>query len=188
MITREQARKLLHNNMESVNLRRHCYSVAAVMETLASKFGGDAENWYIAGLLHDADYEKTKDDPKQHTRLVLEWLQDYGVSQEIKDAILAHAWGYVEGNPKPATSMQWALYCCDELTGFIVAVTLVRPSKKIKDVTVENILSKWKEKSFAAGVHREQIKLCEEKLRIPLGEFVTIALIAMQGIEKELGL
>ena len=84
--------------------------------------------------------------------------------------------------------MQWALYCCDELTGFIVAVTLIRPEKKLLRVATENVLSKWKEKSFAAGVHREQVELCEEKLGIPLNEFVTITLTAMQDNAEDLGL
>ena len=84
--------------------------------------------------------------------------------------------------------MQWALYCCDELTGLIVAVTLIRPTKKLKDVTVENILDKWSQKSFAAGVDRSQIEKCDKELGIPLNEFIKIALTAMQGISEELGL
>lgn len=187
-MTRDQALALLHENMQPSNLRRHCYAVGAVMKTLAEQFRENSETWEIAGLLHDSDYEVTKNDPQKHTHLVLEWLSNSDVSQEIKDAILAHGWGWVDGNPKPETPMQWALYCCDELTGFIVAVALVRPSKKIKDVTVENVLSKWGKKDFAAGVHRKQIELCEDKLGIPLSEFVTIALTAMQRIDKELGL
>lgn len=187
-MTRDEALNLLHENMQSQNLRRHCYAVAVVMETLAEKLGGDAETWYIDGLLHDADYEKTKENTQEHTKMVLHWLGQHEVHSDIKDAILAHGWNYVSGNPEPQTPMQWALYCCDELTGFIVAVTLVRPEKKLLRVATENVLSKWKEKSFAAGVHREQIELCEEKLGIPLNEFVTIALTAMQGISEDLGL
>jgi putative nucleotidyltransferase with HDIG domain len=158
------------------------------MEALAEKLGGDPESWYIAGLLHDADYEKTKENTKEHTKMVLTWLEQHGVQQDVKDAILAHGWGYVEGNPEPATPMQWALYCCDELTGFIVAVTLIRPTKILADVSVENVLSKWSKKDFAAGVHRRQIELCQEKLGIPVAEFVTIALTAMQEKREELGL
>lgn len=197
-MTRQQALEILHSNTQSQNLRRHCYAVAAVMEALAKKLDGDpetsadaeavADRWYIAGLLHDADYEKTKENTEQHTKMVLGWLENTDASSEIKDAILAHGWGFVEGNPEPKNNMEWSLYCCDELTGFIVAVTLIRPTKKLADVSVENVLSKWKEKSFAAGVHRPQIELCEKKLGIPLPEFVTIALTAMQGRSEELGL
>ncbi len=199
MITRQQALEILHENMQSVNLRRHCYAVGAVMKVLAEKLDGNPQDWEVAGLLHDADYEKTKENTQEHTKLVLSWLEQHEVHTDIKDAILAHGWGFVEGNPEPQTPMQWALYCCDELTGFIVAVTLIRPDppslsasegqgKKLKYVTVDNILKKWKEKSFAAGVHREQVELCEEKLGISLNEFVTIVLTAMQEKSEELGL
>lgn len=198
MVTRQQALEILHDNMESQNLRRHCYAVAAVMEALAKKLGGDtetsadaeavADKWYIAGLLHDADYEKTKENTQEHTKMVLQWLENHDVHQDVKDAILAHGWGFVEGNPQPQTPMQWALYCCDELTGFIVAVALVRPERKLSAVTTESVLKKWPQMSFAAGVHRPQVELCEEKLGIPLPEFVTIALSAMQEKSEELGL
>lgn len=187
-MTKAQALELLHENMQSPNLRKHCYAVGIVMKTLAQKFGSDPDVWEIAGILHDADYEKTKENTQEHTKMVLCWLEQHEVHPDIKDAILAHGWGFVEGNPQPQTPMQWALYCCDELTGFIIAVTLIRPTKKLSDVTVENILAKWKEKSFASGVKREQIELCEKKLGIPRQEFVTIALTAMQGISEELGL
>lgn len=187
-MTRKQVLELLHKNMQSVNLRRHSLAVEAVMRALAKRLDGNVDTWGMAGLLHDADYELTKNNPKEHTHLTVKWLDDVGGDQEVKNAILAHGWGFVEGNPEPKTSMEWALYTCDELTGFIVAVTLVRPEKNLEAVTVENILKKWPEKSFAAGVHREQIELCEEKLGIPLRKFVTILLEAMQGISKELGL
>ena len=198
-MTREQALEILHTNMESPNLRKHCYAVAAVMAALADRTCSvteEIDKWYISGLLHDADYEQTKENTKEHTKLVLQWIDAHPStgsgsstsSREIKNAILAHGWGYVESNPEPMTPMEWSLYCCDELTGLIIAVTLIRPTKKISNVTVDNVLAKWNEKSFAAGVHREQIDLCEEKLGIKREEFVTIALAAMQGIAEELGL
>jgi predicted hydrolase (HD superfamily) len=84
--------------------------------------------------------------------------------------------------------LEWSLYCCDELTGFIVAVALVRPDKKLASVTVDSVLKKWGEKAFAAGVKREQIEECEDRLGIPLKEFIEICLQAMQGISKDLGL
>lgn len=185
---REQALQLLHDNMQSVNLHKHCLAVEAVMRKLAERLGGNPEVWGIAGLLHDADYEKTKETPDQHTKLIFEWLKEHEVDNTVKDAILAHGWGFVEGNPEPKTKMEWALYCSDELTGLIIAVALVRPEKTLAAVTVDAVMKKWPEKSFAAGVHREQIELCEEKLEIPLNEFVTIALTAMQEKSQDLGL
>lgn len=187
-MTREEALELLHQNMENQNLRRHCYSVEAVMRALAKKLGGDEEKWGVVGLLHDGDYEKTKEQPEQHTLLMHQWLKDKGeTDEEILNAILSHNYVHTNKN-KPATKMEWSLYCCDELTGLIVATALMMPDKKLATVKVKSVLKKMKDKSFAAAVDREQIKMCEEKLNIPLEEFVKIALEAMQGISGELGL
>lgn len=188
MLTREQALDLLHSRMESPNLRRHCYAVEIVMKALATRLSGDPETWGIAGLLHDADYEITKTDTQKHTHLLLEWLTDKEERAEVLNAISAHAYGYVTDAPEPKNHMEWALYCCDELTGFIVAIALVRPEKKLSAVTVDAVISKWNQKAFAKGVDRDQIALCEEKLGIPLPEFVQIALTSMQSIAPELGL
>jgi len=188
MMTREQALKILHQNMKNENLRRHCYAVEAVMKALAKKLGGDEEKWGIVGLLHDGDYEKTKDTPEKHTLLMYQWLKDAGeTDEEILNAILTHNYVHT-GKNKPATKMEWALYCCDELTGLIVATALVMPDKKLESVRVKSVLKKMKDKAFAAAVDREQIKMSKEKLDIPLEEFVKIALEAMQDISKDLGL
>jgi hypothetical protein len=188
MITKNEALELLHANMQSVNLRKHCYAVAAVMKALAKHFREDGEKWAIVGLLHDGDYEKTKDTPEKHTLLMINWLKEVGETDpEIISAIYSHNYAHTGNNP-PKNNLEWSLYCCDELTGFIVAVTLVRPERKLSSVTVENILSKWNQKSFAAGVKREQIEKCEEKLGIKLPGFIQIALSAMQGISDDLGL
>lgn len=182
-----KALELLHSKMSSLNLRKHCYSVAAVMRSLAKHFGDDEDKWEIVGLLHDGDYEFTKDDPKNHAKLMASWARDLGeTDDELLTGIESHGW-FHEGK-KPKTKMQWSLFCCDELTGLIVAVTLVRPEKKLSAVTVENVLSKWNSKSFAAGVDRKQTEMCEEKLGIKLNDFIAIALKAMQNISKDLGL
>ena len=157
------------------------------MCALAKKLGGDPDKWEIVGLLHDGDYEFTKEDPAKHAKLMAKWVRELGeTDQELLTGIESHGW-FHEGK-KPQTKMQWSLFCCDELTGLIVAVTLVRPTKKISDVTVQNVLDKWNAKSFAAGVKREDVEHCEKELGIPLKEFVGIALAAMQGISSELGL
>lgn len=188
MITREQALELLHKNMQNQNLRRHCYAVEAVMRALAKRFEADEEKWGIIGLLHDGDYEKTKDTPEKHTLLMAEWLKEAGeTDKEILDAILSHNYSHTKQNP-PKNDLEWSLYCCDELTGFIVAVVLVHPDKKLASITADSVLKKWGQKSFAAGVKREQIEECEPRLNIPLREFIQIALEAMQGISKDLGL
>lgn len=187
MITKKEALDLLHSKMQSVNLRKHCYAVSAVMESLAVKFDENVEMWGIVGLLHDGDYEFTKEDHSKHAKMMADWVRETGeTNEELLTGIESHGW-FHEGK-KPKTRMQWALFCSDELTGLITAVTLVRPDKKLANVTVENILSKWKQKSFAAGVKREDIENCEKELRIPLPEFIELALRAMQGIHEELGL
>lgn len=187
MITRNQAQELLHAHMQSVNLRRHCYAVAAVMKALAEKLKGDVPKWEIVGLLHDGDYESTKTDPGNHAKLMAKWVRELGeTDQELLEGIESHGW-FHQGK-LPQTQMQWALYCCDELTGLITAVTLVRPDKQLSSVTVDSILKKWNQKAFAAGVKREQIELCTEKLGIPLNDFIALALTAMKKIHTELGL
>lgn len=188
MITREKALGILHANMQNQNLRRHCYAVEAVMRALARKFGEDEEKWGLVGLVHDSDYEKTKENPDKHTLMTIDWLKEAGeTDSEIISAVLSHNFGHT-GENAPKNNLEWSLYCCDELTGFIVAVTLVMPDKKLSSVTVESVLKKFPQKAFAAGVKREQIKMCEEKLGIPLEEFVKISLTAMQGISEELAL
>lgn len=196
-MTKEEALKLLHNHMQSVNLRKHCCAVGAVMKSLAEYFAKEnksadakamADKWEVVGILHDGDYEVTKDTPEKHTILMVEWLKESGeTDREVLDAILSHNFSYTGKNP-PKNKLEWSLFCCDELTGLIVAVTLVRPDKKLSNVTVENILSKWNSKSFAAGVKREQIEMCKEKLGIKLPDFIAIALKATQEISSELGL
>jgi len=101
-------------------------------------------------------YEKTKDnDPKKnHTKEIAKWLNELDARVDVRDAVARHGWSYVEGAPEPETKMDWALYCCDELTGFIVAVALVKPDKRLSSVTVDSVLKKWNSSSFAAGVHR----------------------------------
>lgn len=184
----QKAKDLLHEKMLNQNLRRHCYAVEAVMRALARYFKEDEELWGIAGLLHDADYEMTKNDTSKHVITVVSWLKDANVDEKIIQAVHAHGWKFVESCPEPQNQMDWSLYCCDELTGLIVAVALVRPDKKLSSVTVESVMNKWKVKAFAAGVNRNQIAMCEEKLDIKLEEFIRIALTAMQGISSDLGL
>src|SRR3989344_4296268 len=184
---REEALNLLHSHMQNPNLRRHCYSVEAVMRALAQHFGEDEEVWGIVGLLHDGDYEEVKDTPALHTIKMSEWLKGLGETDEkIFSAILSHNFAHTGQNP-PKNNLEWSLFCCDELTGFIVAVSLVK-DRKLSNVTVGSVLNKFPVNSFAAGVHREQISSCEDKLGLKLNDFVALALSAMQGIHEDLGL
>lgn len=187
-ITRDQARELMESHIENKNLQNHCKAVAATMRTLATKLGGDEDLWEMAGLLHDADWEETQSDPSRHTAKTIEWLKEAGENHEdLHNTILTHNHHH-NGYRMPESLMEWALYTCDELTGFIVAVALTRDDKKLASVEVKSVLKKFPQVAFAKPVDREQIKLCEEKLGIPLEEFVQITLQAMQSISDDLGL
>lgn len=187
MITRDQAWELLTKNLQNQNLRRHCYAVGVVMKALANELGGNPDEWEVLGLIHDSDWEETKDSPDQHTKVTLQRLADLGETGPLIHALQSHNTklthlAELEGQ------MEWALETCDELTGFIVAVALVRPEKKLSIVSVESVLKKFPKKEFARAVDRSQIAQCEEKLGIKLEDFVKIALDAMKSIASEIGL
>ena len=184
-MTRQQAIELLESHVQSQNLRRHCLSVGIVMKALAIRLhdAEHAEAWEILGIIHDSDWEETKDTPEKHTLLTLEKIDD----ERLTHALKSHNTKYT-GLADLEGQMEWSLECCDELTGFIVACTLVLPSKKISDLSVASILKKFPKKEFAKPVDRTQIAQCEEKLGIKLEEFVSIALSAMQSIATEIGL
>jgi len=183
-MTREEALKLVKEKIKNPNLVKHCLAVEACMRALARRFNKDEDNWGLAGLLHDIDYEETKDDPNRHSILGAEMLEDLGLSLEIIQAVKAHneMHGIV-----PETLMAKSLFCVDPLTGLIVAATLVLPSKKITDLTVENVLNRYKETAFARGANREIIAKCSD-IGLSLEQFVDICLRAMQSIIVDLGL
>ena len=160
-------------------------AVESAMGGLAKYFKEDENLWKIIGLIHDADYDKY---PDKHPQVLIDELEKRKESKEIIDAIKAHAWNYNGMDQEPKNNLEWSLYCCDELTGLIVAVALVRPERKLSIVTVENVLKKWPEKSFAKGVERKNIEMCEEKLGIKLSDFIQIVLSSMQSIATDLDL
>jgi len=184
-MTREQGLVLLKENLSNQNLVKHCLAVEAIMRVLARHFAEDEEKWGLTGLLHDIDYEKVKDDLSQHSLVGAKMLEDLGIGKDICQAVKVH--NEAHGIPVQ-TLLDKALFVTDPLTGLIVASTLVLPSKKIADLTVENVLNRFKEKAFARGANRDIIKKSEELLNLKLEEFVKIGLEAMQGIGKELGL
>lgn len=185
MISKEEALGILKDNIGNKNLRKHHYAVAAAMRALAGEYGGDPDKWEIVGLLHDADYEETKDDPDRHGEVMAEKLAAQGIEEGIPRAIKAH--NYEHTGIMPESPMEWALVTCDDLTGLIVATALVHPHK-LAGISVESVMKKFGSKSFAAGADRERISLCEEKLGAPLEEFVGIVLGAMKEASEELGL
>lgn len=169
--------------------REHLIATGAAMEAFAKKFGGDAATWKVAGMLHDLDWDHLEKDAQEHCgRTLDQLLGEIENKAELLADIRSH---YAEkyGGEHPLESMlRKTLYCVDELTGFIIAVALVRPSKKIADVEVKSVKKKMKDKTFAAQVNREQIKKCEELLGIPLDDFIEITLEAMKGVAGGIGL
>jgi len=190
-MTRDGAYQTLTVYTQSQNLIRHHLAVESAMRALAQYLSKtknqffDVEEWGITGLLHDADYELTRKHPEEHTLYLEEKLGEQ-IPEKIMYAIKAH--NYVYTKIEPISFMDWSLYCCDELTGFMVACTLVLPDKKLRSLTVEFVLKKLEDPSFSRSVNREQIKLCEKSLGIKLPEFVQIVLSSMQAIDSKLSL
>lgn len=182
-----QAQGLLEAHTDQT--RAHLIATGEAMAALAKRFGGDENTWRVAGMLHDLDWDKLDKDYEAHCGDTLEHLlTEIGAPQELLADIRAH-YAKKYGADYPLDSaLRKALYCVDELTGFIIAVTLVRPSKKIADVEVKSVAKKLKDKSFAAQVDREQIGKCEELLHIPLDEFIAIVLESMKRVAAQMGL
>ena len=184
MPTREEAHALLCEYTKNENLRKHAYAVEAAMRLYAEKLGGDPDEWGLVGLLHDFDYEQWPTVPEHGTKAA-EILRERGYPEHVIRAVQSHA-SYL-GVPAE-TPMEKALLACDEVTGFIVAVALVRPSRSLMDVEVRSVNKKMKEKAFAAAVSREDIVAGAELLGIPLDEHIGNVITAIQGIAAALGL
>jgi len=191
MISRKEATQLLRKYLKTENTVKHLIATEAVMRALAKKFEPEKEEeWAMAGLLHDIDYEQDLGkNSEKHGELSVEILkkEKADLPDLVYSAIKAHCYG-INPDYKPKNKMEWSIFICDSLTGLIVATALVRPDRKLSSVKVKSVMKKFKNKSFAAGTRREDIKLCEEKLGIPLRDFVEIGLKAMQGVSEELGL
>ncbi len=183
MMDRDTALNLLTSNVKTKNLVKHCLACEAVLGALAKHFGEDEHTWRLAGLLHDVDYDQTANSPEEHARIGAQILEQAGVDSGIVHAVLAHA----DKAPRESR-LDKALWCIDPLTGLIVAAALIRPEKKLAAIDTQFVLNRMKEKSFARGANREQIRACEQELGLSLEEFVGIGLKAMQEISDELGL
>lgn len=181
MITRPEALNFVEAHLKNKNLIKHCLASEAVLRTLAKHLGENEEEWALAGLLHDADVEITPAEKQGVT--VGDMLADK-ITRAQRQAMASH--NTLTGH-KPETKFDYALTCGETVTGLIVASALVIPSKKLSDVTADTIVRRFGEKRFAAGADRSLISLCE-KVGLSLQEFVALALSAMQGISKDIGL
>ncbi len=182
---REQALEFMRENVRNSNLRKHILAVEAVMRRLASRLGQNADRWGLAGLLHDIDYETTKDSPERHSLVGAEMLAEKGVDPEIVDAVRAH--NDAHGLPRQSL-MAKALYASDPLTGLIVAAALISPAKKLSGIDTKFVLNRFGEKAFARGARREPMIGAKAELGLDLEELVALGLEAMRGISGELGL
>ena len=191
-ITREQAWALLTEYTQSPNLIKHALAVEASMRAYARHFGEDEDRWGLVGLIHDFDYERYPtmdgDTPRDewHTYAGARILREKGWPEDVIGDVLSHA-SYVEGAPRN-TRLRQALYAVDELTGLIIAVALVRPSKNIADVKLKSVKKKWKDRAFAAGANRQDIEEGAAALGIELSEHIGIVLEALKGIAADLEL
>ena len=183
-MTRDQAYAIVQEHVKNENLIRHMLSVEAAMRFYAEKYSEDVEMWGMSGLLHDFDWE-IHPTLEQHPQDGIPILRERGVPEEIVRAIQSHA--DHTGVPR-LTLMEKALYACDEITGLIVAVALVRPSKSLHDLKVKSVKKKWKDRSFAAGANREEISGAAEEFGVPLWEHVDNVIQAMRVIAPQLGL
>lgn len=179
-MTRDEARALLASMTQSASLLRHMRTVELVMEAYAPQYGESPDEWAIAGLLHDADYEPF---PEEHPKVIVGKLREQGL-EKIAHAISAH---YTKWNVPYDTTLDKALLACDEITGFIVACAQVRPDG-ISTLETKSVIKKLKDKSFAAKVDREEVYKGAELLGVDLATHITFIIGVLQANKAELGI
>lgn len=186
--TRAETLDLMHEYTESLSLRKHMYAVEAAMRAYAEKSGADIELWGITGLIHDFDYERWPNDAHsptdEHPSTGVAILREQDWPEEVLDAVMAHA-DYT--NVPATTPLAKTLRAVDELAGFIMACALIRPTR-ISDLGAKSVKKKLKDKRFAAGVNREDIREAQEALGADLTEHIDFVIEAMRGIADQLGL
>lgn len=179
-MNRIQARAILDEMIVNPSLHRHCLTVGMVMEAYANKLGEDADEWYVTGILHDADYEKY---PSEHPNIIVQKLRDMG-EEKIAHAISAH---YTKWNVPYNTLLDKALLACDELTGFIIAAAQIRPTK-LEGLSAKSVKKKFKNPKFAAGVERDEVMAGVEMMGVDFTEHVNFIIEVLQANEGELDL
>lgn len=181
-MNRNEALAFVREYVKNENLIRHMLSVEAAMRWYAEKLDQDVETWGLAGLLHDFDWE-IHPNMETHPQAGAPILRQHQVPENIIRAILSHA--DHTGVPRE-TLMEKALFACDEITGLITAVALVRPSRSLLDLTSKSVKKKWKDRAFAAGANRDEIEQAAADFGVPLWEHVDQVILAMRTIAKEL--
>jgi len=184
MMQRQDALEMMRARLGNRNLQKHTLAVEAIMRRLAEHFGEDTEVWGLAGLLHDIDYEETKDDPDRHSMVGADELAAAGLDADIVDAVRCHNSRH---GLERRTLMSKALHAADPLSGLIIAAALISPAKKLAAIDAAFVLNRFGEKSFARGADRDTILCCSE-LELSLEDFVALGVEAMQSIASDLGL
>ena len=184
----KRALAILHEWVQSESLRKHCYAVADSMRHFAERQGANADLWEAVGLLHDMDYERhpnQEQNPAEgHPFVGVAWLRAQGWSEEVCRAILSHA-DYA--NVPRETPLERTLYAVDELSGFVMAVARVRPSKSVHEVDVAAVKKKMKDKAFARAVNRDDIVRGASELNLPLDELIERVITALKADAERLG-
>lgn len=184
MITKERAHEMIDENIDTENLKKHMYAVAQIMRRLAEHLGEDEEKWEILGLIHDLDYESTKDNPEDHATKTAEMLMGK-VPEDIIRAIKSHNFKHTDVEPE--NKMENCLIAADAISGLIVATALVMPNSKIEEARPESVDKKFDDSSFAKNIDRDRVLYCR-KAGIPRDEFIELSLNALKEIDNKLGL
>ena len=180
-MNRKEAIILMKEHIKTDNLRSHSLAVAAIMEGLAQKLEQNPEKWFITGILHDLDFEYTKDEPKKHGFISMDLLKNTDLSDDQRDAILSHT-----GNSNIVTLLDKALWASDPLSGLVIAAALMNPAKKVSVLKLKSLKKKFKSKNFAAGANRIQIASCKN-FGMDLDNFLQLSIDSMSKYEKDLG-
>jgi uncharacterized protein len=179
---RDEALAFVRDKAEKETTVRHLISVEGVMRALARRFGEDEETWGSVGLFHDLDQDQTHDDPDRHAHQAAEWLREAGVDDRIVNGVLAHAHEQYRTD-----RMSQAVVHADAVAGLLVAAALVRP-EKAQGMKVSSVKKKLKEKAFAPGVNRQEITEVEERLGMPLDDFLSAGIEGLQSVAGEIEL
>ncbi|MBI4266794.1 MAG: hydrolase [Chloroflexi bacterium] len=182
--TYDEALSLLKEFNQSDSLIKHAYAVEVAMRYIGRTMGEDENRWGIIGLVHDLDYERF---PDRHCTKAQEILEDRGWPQEYVRAVISHGWG-VCNDVEPKSNLEKALFAIDELTGLIVAVALVRPSKSLRDLEVKSVMKKWKDRTFATGVDRSVIEKGAAMLGLELSDLIQRTIVGMREVADRIGL
>ena len=186
---RADALALMHDYTASDALRKHMYAVEIAMRAMAERYGADPDEWGVVGLVHDFDYERFPNadhaPDREHPAEGVRILAERGLRPEAQRAILGHA-AYT-GTPR-TTPLAKALFAVDELSGFLVACALVRPSRSLADLEVSSVKKKLKDKAFARGVSRDDVTTGAAELGVPLEELIGVVIAALRPHERTLGL